>query len=208
MQHNHMIFGIDRRGSALVVSFMQKWSHREQPVGSPNHLPLEMLSSKGRQYVCRALGEMTLGVLAIHHPDAMQPYDGFKHISPAPLYDPQSNVAHLVPDLGAVLPICVAIGVSDDSASLEFAEYDDAQRALPGTVRSRSFGELAALEPNAAAEIIGSDVLATLTRLYPAVLVYLDTPEVAERARLLQEEKHKMGKLLDDMAKGLKPDDG
>jgi hypothetical protein len=207
MRHNHLSFGIDRRGSALVVTFLHKWPHQEQPIGSPNHLPLDMLSSKGRQYVCRALGKMTLDLLAIHHRDALQPYGGFPRISPTPLYEKGSNVEQLVPEPGVILPIHAALGLADDGMSLEFAEHDDANRALPGTTRSVMLRELAKMEPDAEAERIGVDILATLTRLYPAVMGSLDADAtgVAGRARLLAEEKRRAAKTFDNMHKGLDP---
>jgi hypothetical protein len=207
MQHNFFTFGIDRRATALVATFLHKWPHLEQPVGTPNHLPLQMLSAKGWQYVFRALGQMTLQALPIHHPDAMRPYDAFTRISPAPLYDKDSNIENLVLEPGVILPVHVAVGLADNGMSLEFAEHDDANRALPGTTRTVPLVGLAAMEPDAAAERIGADILATLTRLYPAVLVRLrdDATGVVERSQLLDEEKRKMAKTLDNMDKGRDP---
>ena len=179
MQQNHMSFGIDRRGSAIVACPMIHRLFQEQPSGFPSHFFLDLLAGKGREYTCRALGALTLAGLTIYMPDAMQPYL-FSPVTLTPLFDDaDSNVSRLVPERGVILPIHVALGLSDDGRSLEFAEHDDAHRALPGTVRTTPLRELEARGPDGAATQLGSDVLTTLLRLYPAA--FAPYPQLAQR---------------------------
>lgn len=168
MKASHMTFGVDRRGTAIVAMALSQWWHEDRPDGFAMHLPLELLAPKGRQYVCRALGNMALGSLACYHREIMTLYV-FAPITPSPLFDPASNVTHLVPEPGVRLPIHTALGLADDEQSLEFSENDEANKALPGTVRSVPLVELEKLGPDGAATQVGYDVLDTLMRLYPAV---------------------------------------
>jgi hypothetical protein len=177
MRQNHMTFGIDRRGSAVVACNMSQWPHLERPTGTPIHILLDMLAEKGREYTTRALGNITLDGLGCYHPDTMQPYV-FAPITPTPLFDPSSNVAQLVPHPGVILPIHVALGLTDDGRSLEFSESDDAHRALPGTVRTTPLHELSARGPDGAATHVGRQIMASLMRLYPAV--FAPYPQLAQ----------------------------
>lgn len=154
MQRNHMGFGIDRRGIAIVATPLSQWPHKKDPGGFSLHFTLDLLATKGRQYTSRALGDLTLGFLNCHHRDTMAPYV-FAPLTPSPLVDPSSNVEQLVVDRGAILPIHVALGLTEDGQSLEFSENSDAHQALPGTVRSTPLRELEARGPDGTAVAIG-----------------------------------------------------
>jgi hypothetical protein len=96
-------FGIDKRSTAIVASFMAQWPHLSQPDGFGNHLFLDELERKGSDFVCRMFGMMVLGSLRIAHPATMNKYV-FEPITPAPLIDNDSNIERLPPvERGAIL---------------------------------------------------------------------------------------------------------
>ena len=205
----YMAFGVDRRGIA-IASIPIVHENGRAVRSFPNHFFLDQMTEKGADFTRRMLGDIAISFMCRTHRDATRRYV-FEPVAATRLFDDDSNVSRLVPDRDAVLPILVAVGLSDDGLSLETAEHDDAHQALPGTVRTTPLRELEARGPDGAATQVGNDVLGTLIRLYPAVFAsypaLYDTPEVAERARLLQQEKRKVAKWLDDMENGRKPDD-
>jgi hypothetical protein len=117
-------FGIDKRSTAIVASFMAQWPHLSRPDGFGNHLFLDELERKGSDFVCRMFGDMVLGSLRIAHPAAMNKYV-FEPITPAPLIDNDSNIERLPPvERGVILPFHVAVGLSNSAVSLEFVDHD------------------------------------------------------------------------------------
>jgi hypothetical protein len=160
-------FGIDKRSTAIVASFMAQWPHLSRPDGFGNHLFLDELDRKGSDFVCRMFGNMVLGALRIAHPAAMNKYV-FEPITPAPLIDNDSNIERLPPvERGVILPFHVAVGLSNSAVSLEFVDHDADQKAL-GMARGVPLHELQGLGPDNAATSVGATVLGMLQRLHPA----------------------------------------
>jgi hypothetical protein len=222
----YMMFGIDRNRVALVANFVL--DDRPAP-GEPKnefgqHALLGTLGGAGKPYACRMIGAMVLLMMQHTDPEAMRKHT-FGAVTPAQMIGRGDGPAGPM-DIDALLPIHLMLSLASDGQSLEIEQRDEQKQVVPGAGNTVPVSDLAARGADGAATVIGAIVLDTLMGLYPAVFapypallepfLHLrppvpdtsrDTSEVAERARLLQEEKRKMAKLLDDMEKGLKPDD-
>jgi hypothetical protein len=168
-QDFYMAFGIDRRGTAIVAIPMTYERDQARPTYA-NHVFFHQLVDKGgADFTRRMLGDTALSFVCRAHQDATRAYV-FEPVTATRLYaNDGSDVDRLVPERGVVLPILVAIGLSDDGLSLEYAEQDGAYQSLPGTVRTTPLRALEARGPDGAATQVGNDILSTLVRLYPAV---------------------------------------
>jgi hypothetical protein len=165
-RHYFHAFGIDKRSTAIVAFFMQQWPHLDHPTAFGNHLFLDELERKGSDFVCRMFGDMVLGGLRIAYPSAMNKYV-FEPITQAPLIDNDSNIGRLPPvERGVILPLHVAVGLSNSAVSLEFVDHNANQEAL-GMARGIPLHELQALGPDNAATSVGATVLRMLARLHP-----------------------------------------
>ena len=121
-----------------------------------------------RGFTRRLLGDVAISFVCQTHRDATRA-NTFEPVTPTPLCDSDSNVVQLVPERGVILPINVAIGLSDDALSLEYAEQDDAFQALPRTARTTPLRTLETQGPDGAATQVGNYFFTALTRLYPGV---------------------------------------
>jgi hypothetical protein len=122
MQLPFMIFGIDKRATAVTTAMIQKWPHKDHPLQVATvHLFFDMLDQREMHYVCRMLGMMALRMLRFGRENIMDQYDIFL---PAPVGDERfnkdtidSNVERLVID-NAIRPRQVAVGVSGSGLML------------------------------------------------------------------------------------------
>jgi hypothetical protein len=123
----------------------------------------------GLAFTHQLLGDITLGLLAISHPDTFKRYVFEPRTSPPPYVD--DKVEQLIPpaEHGLLLPLHVAVGISDSGLALEFACHDDTHLATGIPVRPR-LATLAAYGPDGAATFIGTTVLDMLRALHPDAL--------------------------------------